>query len=195
MVLRAASVISNVVYAASTSACTAGSGGIANAGTMSIYSSTIAYNVSHAALSGAGGPGTAAGGGISNAAFDMPVGRSLPGLIVVSIAMGLAATSMGMMIASLSKTDKQADTIGTLQGFVLGALGGCIVMGSPVPLYNQGGTIETISRLTPHAHALMAYGKLLNQNMGLVDVLPQVGILLLFTLVFLLIAVWRFRFE
>jgi ABC-2 type transport system permease protein len=133
--------------------------------------------------------------GISNAAFDMPVGRSLLGLILVSIAMGLAATSMGMMIASLSKTDKQADTIGTLQGFVLGALGGCIVMGSPVPLYNQGGTIETISRLTPHAHALIAYGKLINQNMGLVDVLPQVGILLLFTLVFLLIAVWRFKFE
>lgn len=133
--------------------------------------------------------------GVSNAAFDMPVGKSLLGLVVVSIAMGLAATSMGMMIASLSKTDKQADSIGTLQGFVLGALGGCIIMGSPVPLYNQGGTIQMISRLTPHAHALMAYGKLINQGMGLVDVLPQVGILLLFTLVFLLVAIWRFKFE
>lgn len=133
--------------------------------------------------------------GISNAAFNMPVGKSLSGLVVVSIAMGLAATSMGMMIASLARSDKQADSIGTLQGFVLGALGGCIMLGSPVPLYNQGGTIQTISRLTPHAHALIAFGKLINQNMGLVDVLPQVGILLGFTLLFFGIATWRFRFE
>ena len=133
--------------------------------------------------------------GIASLFFEMPLGNSLVGLVLVSLALGLTATALGVMVAALAKTDKQADSIGMLLGFVLAALGGCMVIGSPVPLYNQGGTAQIISRLTPHAHALMAYGKLINEGAGVVDVLPQIGILLAFTVAFFLIAVWRFRFE
>ena len=133
--------------------------------------------------------------GIASLLFEMPLGESLPGLLLVSVVLGLTATALGVMIAALAKTDKQADSIGMLLGFLLAAIGGCFIMGSPVPLYHQGGTVEIISRLTPHAHALMAYGKLLNEGAGVVDVLPQVGILLAFSAVFFGIAVWRFRFE
>ena len=41
----------------------------------------------------------------------------------------------------------------------------------------------------------MAYGKLLNEGAGVVDLLPQIGILLAFSAAFFGIAVWRFRFE
>lgn len=133
--------------------------------------------------------------GIANLFFDMPVGNSLTGLILVSIMLGLTATALGMAVAALAKSDKQADSMGTLMGFVLAALGGCFILGSPVPLYNQGGTIQTISRLIPHSHALIAYGKLINESGGVVDVLPQIGILLVYSLIFFLVAVWRFRFE
>jgi ABC-2 type transport system permease protein len=126
--------------------------------------------------------------------FDMPLGESMLGLIVVTVAMGLSATGLGMMIASISKTDRQADTLGTLLGFVMAAIGGCISF-SAVPLYKGGGTMETISKLTPQAHALNAYDMLLVGGKGLVDILPEAGILLVFTLVFMLIASWRFRFE
>jgi len=133
--------------------------------------------------------------GVASLFFEMPLGDWPVGLIVVSIVLGLTSTSMGVMIAAIAKSDKQADSIGMILGFALAALGGCLVMGSPVPLYNQGGTIQLISRLIPHAHALMAFSKLINQGMGLVDVLPQIGILLLYSVVFMGIAVWRFRFE
>jgi ABC-2 type transport system permease protein len=133
--------------------------------------------------------------GVASLIFQMPLGESLPALLLVSLALGLASTSMGVMLASLARTDKQADSIGMLLGFVLAALGGCMVIGSPVPLYNQGGAVQIISRLTPHAHALMAYGKLLNEGAGVVQILPQVGILLAFSAAFFVIAVWRFRFE
>ncbi len=127
--------------------------------------------------------------------FNMPLGDSLLGLLLVTLAMGLAATGMGMMIAALSKTDRQADSIGLVLGFVLGGLGGCFVIGSPVPLYKSGGLVETLSKLTPQAHALLGYDALLNQGAGLVEVLPEVGILCGFALVFLVIASLRFKYE
>ena len=127
--------------------------------------------------------------------FNMPLGNSLAGLFLVTLAMGLAATGMGMMIAALSKTDRQADSIGLVLGFVLGGLGGCFIIGAPVPLYKSGGVIEILSKLTPQSHALLGYDALLNQGAGLVDVLPQVGILLGFALVFLVIASLRFKYE
>jgi ABC-2 type transport system permease protein len=133
--------------------------------------------------------------GVASLFFQMPLGSSLVGLILVSVVLGLTATSMGVMVAALARTDKQADSIGMLLGFVLAAVGGCMVIGSPVPLYNQGGTVQLISRLTPHSHALMAFGKLINEGAGVVDVLPEIGILLAFSAVFFLIAIWRFRFE
>lgn len=133
--------------------------------------------------------------GVASLFFEMPLGDSVGGLLLVSVALGLTATAMGVMVAALARSDKQADSMGMLLGFVLAALGGCMVIGSPVPLYNQGGVTQIISRLTPHAHALIAYGKLLNEGAGMLEVLPEVGILLGFAAVFFGIAVWRFRFE
>lgn len=133
--------------------------------------------------------------GVGSLVFQMPLGKSPLGLLVLTIALGLSVTGLGMMLAALSKSEKQADSIGILLGFVLGALGGCFLIGSPVPLYNSGGILQVLSRLTPHAHALMGYSKLLNEGAGVVQILPQVGVLLGMALVFFLIAAWRFRFE
>lgn len=57
--------------------------------------------------------------GVTNLAFDIPLGDSLLGLALVSIAMGLAATCIGMLVASISKTDQQADTTRLLMGFII----------------------------------------------------------------------------
>lgn len=132
--------------------------------------------------------------GAASLIFDMPLGESFLGLLVLTVTMGLAATGLGMMIAAISKTDRQADTTGTLLGFILAGLGGSISF-SVVPLYKGGGIMEVISKLTPHAHALNGYDILLIGEKGLVDILPEAGILLGFALVFMLIASWRFRFE
>ena len=67
--------------------------------------------------------------GAASLIFDMPLGKSILGLLVMTVAMGLAATGLGMMIAAISKTDRQADTTGTLLGFVLAGLGGSISLG------------------------------------------------------------------
>jgi ABC-2 type transport system permease protein len=125
--------------------------------------------------------------GVASLAFDMPLGNSLPGLALVSMAMALAAT--------ISKTEKQADTTGLLMGFALAALGGCFVFGTPVPLYKGGGIMEVVSNFTPQAHALMGYDILLNEGGGLVQALPQALILLGFAALGFAVASARFKFE
>jgi ABC-2 type transport system permease protein len=126
--------------------------------------------------------------------FDMPMGQSPLGLVVLSLVVALISSAMGMMIAGLAESGNQAGNIGLILGLVLAAIGGCI----PMPggsTYRSGGFIGTLARLTPHAHALEGYFRLMIENGTVVTILPQMGILLAFGVVFFLIAVWRFRFE
>jgi ABC-2 type transport system permease protein len=52
-----------------------------------------------------------------------------------------------------------------------------------------------IAQLTPHSHAIEAFYRLMAEQASLVDVLPQLGILLGMALLFGAIAARRFRFE
>ena len=123
-------------------------------------------------------------------AFSMPLGNAPVALVITTLITALAATSLGLLLGAVAKTSKQADTIGVILGFVLMALGGCIM-----PLYNAEGFIGILSNLTPHAHALQAYRGIVVDNATLVQVLPHLGILAVFAAVFFGIAVWRFKFE
>ncbi len=55
--------------------------------------------------------------------------------------------------------------------------------------------LRSISYIVPHSWALKGYQNLMVRGLGLQEVLPQVGVLLGFALLFFLIAIWRFRFD
>jgi len=131
---------------------------------------------------------------IAGALFGTPLGKSPLGLIVLTLIVAFTATALGMMVAALVKTAKQADNIGVILAFVLAGLGGAMAM-SAQPLYRSGGFISILSNLTPHAHAVEGYYRLMAENASFIQVLPQLGILLGMGIVFFLIAVWRFRFD
>ena len=59
----------------------------------------------------------------------------------------------------------------------------------------MGGPISFVSKLTPHAHAIEGYYKLMAENATFVDLLPEMGILLAMAVVFFVVAMRRFRFE
>ena len=132
--------------------------------------------------------------GVARVAFSMPLGRSPLGLVLLTLATALVSTSLGMLLAAFCKTSKQADSLATMLGFVLGGLGGSIAV-SPTPLWRAGGLMGIIANLTPHAHALEGFYSLMAEEVGVVRILPQVGILLLIAAVFFSIAVRRFKFE
>jgi ABC-2 type transport system permease protein len=132
---------------------------------------------------------------VGNIAFGMSLGNSPLGLVLITLGLALAATSLGMMIAGLSRTSRQAYLIGLVLGFVLAGLGGCLSFNPLEPWFRMEGIFGILSKLTPHSHGLEAYRRLLVEGRGVVDVLPQLGILVLMSVIFFLVARWRFKFE
>jgi ABC-2 type transport system permease protein len=131
---------------------------------------------------------------IAGALFGTPLGKSAIGLVVLTLVVAFTAAAMGIMVAALAKTEKQADSIGLILAFVLAGLGGAMAM-SAQPLYRTGGFISILSGLTPHAHAVESYYMLMAENASFVQILPHVGILLGMGIIFFLIGVWRFKFD
>jgi ABC-2 type transport system permease protein len=126
--------------------------------------------------------------------FDMPLGQSPGGMIVLTVVVALASAALGMFIAALARSSSQASTLGIILGLVLAAIGGCMPMAT-TPLVRSEGFVATLARLTPQGHALNAFYTLLAEDGTIVQILPEIGILLAISLVLFVIAVWRFRFE
>jgi ABC-2 type transport system permease protein len=131
--------------------------------------------------------------GVGSIFYNMPLGVSPVGLVLLTVIVALVATAMGMLVAALAKTPKQANDVSTVLGFVLAGIAG--FMGGSGPAVRSEGFISVLSKLTPHAHASEAYYRLMAENGTLIDVLPQMGILLAMGFVFFLVAVWRLKFK
>ncbi len=131
--------------------------------------------------------------GIAAIFFDMPLGNSPLGLLLVTLALGLTTTTLGMLVAALARSRDQATSIGMLLIFGLGILGGCF---NPDTAFFRGeGFMAKVSYYTPQAQAMIGYHTLIILNGTLAEVLPYVGYLLAISLIFFLIAIWRFKFE
>jgi ABC-2 type transport system permease protein len=127
---------------------------------------------------------------VGYALFKMPLGQSPLALLLLTLALALASTSLGMLVGALCRTSKQADRLGMILGFVLLVLGGGIF-----PLFRSQGLMGTLSRLTPNAWAIEGYMGLVADNWTLLQTAPNILVMFGFAVVFFGIAVWRFRFE
>ena len=132
--------------------------------------------------------------GVANLIFGMPLGNSPGALVALTLGAAFCATALGMMVAALAKTASQAGNIGTILGFVLAGLGGAIaVTGTPLP--RSGGIMGTLTKLTPHGHAIEGYYSVMAENATFGQVLPEVGVLFGMGIVLFAIALWRFEFK
>jgi ABC-2 type transport system permease protein len=131
---------------------------------------------------------------VARLVFGTPLGRSPIGLVVLTIVVAFNATALGMLIAALVKTEKQAANIGLLLAFVLAGLGGAMAM-TATPLSRTAGLMGTISKFIPHSYAVEGYYRIMAENGGFIQVLPQIGILIGMGVIFFVIALWRFRFD
>jgi ABC-2 type transport system permease protein len=127
--------------------------------------------------------------GVAHLLFGMAFGDPVA-LAAVSLAMAAAATSLGIMVAALGKTDTQVGGITSLLTLTMSALGGCLMPASIMPDF-----LQTLSRFTPHAWAMQGFQDVLVRGYGLAGILPEAGVLLGFAAVFFLIGAWRLRFD
>lgn len=120
--------------------------------------------------------------------FGMSWGASPWLLLPVIFATSCAATGLGLLIATLVKSDSQVSAYATTAVIILAGISGCFMPRKWLP-----DLMQQISLATPHAWALIAYDQLLaNGAPNLVIVWQCVGMLLSFAAGFFLIGGFRF---
>lgn len=125
-----------------------------------------------------------------NLMFGVAWGNNPLALALVVLAFGLAVSSLGMMMAAIVRTPAQINAISTLFVLSLAALGGAWW-----PLDIVPGWMQVIGRFSPISWAMDGFHDVITRGFGITAVLPEVGILLAFTAVFLLVGIGRFRYE
>ena len=114
--------------------------------------------------------------GIGAGLFKLELGDSLAGLLAVSLALGLAVATFGLLLGVVTRTGRQADTLGTLVAFVLPFISGIFPMGGFDPSYMSGGVIGTIGMFIPHMHAAEGYRLVMTGEGTVETVLVQVAV-------------------
>ncbi|MBX3063533.1 MAG: ABC transporter permease [Anaerolineae bacterium] len=112
------------------------------------------------------------------------------GVIATVMLYTLAVTAIALAFSTLVKTTEQAAGIALLLSLTLAPLGGAWWPLSIVPQWMQ-----TIGHFSPVAWSQDAFAKLVYYGGGLVDILPQLGVLLLIAVVFFAFGISRFKFE
>lgn len=120
------------------------------------------------------------------------IGESPLAWAVTSFVMALCSTCLGILIAALARTESQVSGLSNALLWVAGFLGGALV---PSFLIQSIPPLNVLSRFVPQTWANQAYYDILARGKGLVDVLPALGILLIFSAVFFIIGVRKFRFQ
>jgi len=108
---------------------------------------------------------------------------NIPSFILITLALSASATSLGLVFAST----RINPSLGLVAMFVGAILGGCLLSVDLLPPY-----LRVLSYFVPQYYGVLGYQDILMRNAGIINVLPEVGMLMVFVLVFFGFSVWRF---
>ena len=108
-------------------------------------------------------------------AFAVCLGRSWLALGLVVVAVSFASSSLGLLIASLAPSRDSVLPLGTIAIMGMAAVGGCWW---PITIEPQW--LQTVAHLFPTAWAMEAFNDLMLRERQLRDVLPALGALATF---------------
>ena len=115
--------------------------------------------------------------------FRLDVVPHLPGVIVMSVFTSMCTAAFGMMLATIARTRQQLQGLANIIVLSLSAVGG-----SMFPRFLMSETLQRMSLVGFNAWALDGFIKVFWREAPVVALLPQVGALAGFTVVFLLVA-------
>ena len=110
------------------------------------------------------------------------------GAAAVIVSFGLVSVGAGILAGTLARTPDQTTAVGVPLAIGMAMLGGCAWPSFLMPEWMQ-----TVAKVTPHAWAMEAWTDMIFEGATLVDVLPQVAVLLGFAAVLLAVSVRRLR--
>lgn len=120
--------------------------------------------------------------------FKVDLGLAPAAVIILSILMVLMSSAFALMLATLARTMRSAASLAVITSLLLAPLGGCWW-----PSFLYPDWLQTASKITPHAWATSGFNKLMLFGASFGDVVPSMVALLVFAVIFGVIAVWQFR--
>ena len=124
------------------------------------------------------------------AVFGVRVLGSWLGLLLLLAAFGLLTASFGLLIAAIGRTPEATRGLAIMATLLMVMLGGAWV---PAFLFPEW--LQTVTLAVPTRWAVDGIDAMTWRGLGLMDALPAVGALLGFSLLFGLVALWRFRWD
>jgi ABC-type Na+ efflux pump permease subunit len=122
--------------------------------------------------------------------FDVYMGPHPVVVVGISVLLTLAASGVGVLLASLAKSQRSAGSMAVFISLTFAAFGGCWW-----PLFIMPKWLQTLAKVTPHAWANSAFNKLMVFGGDPGSVVTEMVALGLFALLFGGLAVWRFRVD
>lgn len=120
--------------------------------------------------------------------FHVNMGLSPLAVIILSLLMVIMSSAFAVMLATLANTIRSASSLAVITSLILAPLGGCWW-----PLFLYPEWIQNFAKITPHAWAVDAFDKLMVFGANFGDAVPAMIALLVFTVIFGGLAIWRFR--
>lgn len=122
--------------------------------------------------------------------FNVPWGNSPAALVMVAIAFGLAATALGVFLATLARSEQQVGGFVSLFTFLLAPLGGAWI-----PLEITPTAFQQVAQIFPTTWAMRGFTDVIVRGQGPQGVLLECGVLLGFAALFFALGIWRFKYE
>jgi len=120
--------------------------------------------------------------------FNVNWGSSVVGLALMTLVTVAAFTSLGAFIAAFARDANQANIFGSIVALVSAALGGNFT--SP---FNFPEWLDFLSKFTVNRWSIDGFADLTLFNLGVGEVLPEIGVLLAIAAVFFVLGLWQFR--
>ena len=122
--------------------------------------------------------------------YGCDLGQHPEALILVTVCSSLAAAGIALALVTLFKSYTKMSSVSVIVVLISTALSGAFV-----PRFVMGELVQKISLIVPQSWSLIAYQNVMVRGKDIMGVLPECGVLLLFSLVFFAFGLWRFSYS
>jgi ABC-2 type transport system permease protein len=122
--------------------------------------------------------------------FELRIQGDIIGLLGLSACLHICILSLGVLLVAYCSSVEQHGALSNLISILLGGLGGAIA-----PVLTLPDWAQSMARVTPTYWAIEGLRAVLSGPVSAVELLPHMGILIGFALIFSTLAVLRFRIE
>lgn len=122
--------------------------------------------------------------------FHFKISGSLAGFVLIAAASALMASTFGLVVAALGKTEEQSRGLS-----VLAVLGMLMLGGAWFPSFLMPASIQNLAKATPASWAVNGFDAMTWRAQGLTEALPFALALCVFAVIFAAVSLRRMSFE